>query len=72
MYVLFRDPLLICDSSSEVSDEGYKSSHGNVSKLETPQQPPNLQAQGEGQFTLFSVICSHYFREFIKNIKVYF
>ena len=28
------DALTICDSSSEVSDEGYKSSQGNVSKTE--------------------------------------
>ena len=29
-----KDALSTCDSSSEVSDEGYKSSHGNVSKIE--------------------------------------
>lgn len=28
------DALTICDSGSEVSDEGYKSSQGNVSKTE--------------------------------------
>jgi len=31
------DPLTLCDSGSEVSDEGYKSSHGNVSKTEDNQ-----------------------------------
>ena len=33
-WLLFRDGVQVCDSSSEVSDEGYKSSQGNVSKLE--------------------------------------
>ena len=34
------DALTICDSGSEVSDEGYKSSQGNVSKTEEARATP--------------------------------
>ena len=50
------DALTICDSGSEVSDEGYKSSQGNVSKTEESSPPPDdsLVKENELQGTVYS------------------
>ena len=53
-----RDSVTLCDTSSEVSDEGYKSSQGNVSKLErenTVQSSLSTHTQGEGASILYIV-----------------
>ena len=52
--------LTLCDSGSEVSDEGYKSSHGNVSKIEDHAQSnadeSSKSLECSGNSTLLSTI----------------